>query len=73
MSCVELELMCTTTTATTKPRGDTILAVDGEPMHEADRIAAKSMDLFMGGHPASVLTLVVLRAGQPIDKVVHIR
>lgn len=54
-------------------RGDTILAVDGEPMHEADRIVAKAMDLFMGGHPASVLTLVVRRGGQPIDKVVHIR
>lgn len=40
-------------------RGDTILAVDGEPMHEADRIVAKAMDLFMGGHLASVLTLVV--------------
>lgn len=54
-------------------QGDVVLAVDGEPMRGADRVISKAMDLFMGAHPASQLTLVVRRGATTIDKLVRIR
>lgn len=54
-------------------QGDMILSVDGEPMHDADRVVSKAMELFMGSRPASEITLVVLRGGKTLTNVVHIR
>jgi hypothetical protein len=54
-------------------RGDIIFAVDGESMHGADRVVSKAMDLFMGARPASEVTLVALRGGEIVNKLVRIR
>lgn len=54
-------------------QGDVILAIDGEPMRGAERVVSKAMHLFTGPRPASELTLVVLRGGRTIIKVVRIR
>lgn len=53
--------------------GDTILAVDGEPMNDLDTVAATAFDLFMGRRVTSGFTLAIHRGPEIVAKAVHLR
>ena len=53
--------------------GDTILAIDGEPMNDIDTIAATAVDLFLGSRVTSGFTVAIHRGREIIAKAVRVR
>lgn len=53
--------------------GDTILAIDGEPMNELDTMAATAIDLFLGSRVTSGFFLAIRRGPEIIAKRVRVR
>jgi hypothetical protein len=53
--------------------GDTILAIDGQPMNDLDTIAATAVDLFLGSRITSGFFLAIRRGPEIIAKGVRVR